>query len=247
MHVRFAGHDWHLSLWRVFAVLLFVSVLGGIGAFGYQVWSDYRGIRSGEVSPYANRRLESTVSRLASNPQVTPGDLARIIDPKAPAVGAEGADLIIVEFLDYGCPFCRASFEPVRELALANQDRVSLVVRDFPLEDVHPGATRAAMAARCADEQEKFWAYHDKLFLLDQRTFSNDDLESVGRGVGLDMDAFDTCLSTERTRLLVEADQAAGLRAGVQGTPTFFFNGVRVQGGLDADVFGYLIKEFLKS
>lgn len=220
-------------------------MVGSVIWFGAQTYAFFREIKSGNANILLERRLQSSVSRAVANANVTQADLDRLAKTDAPSTGPADAPLTIVEFVDYDCPFSRASFEPVRELSSEYATSVRLIIRDFPLEDIHPGAMRKAMAARCAHEQGKFWPYHDKLY-VNQDAFQEGDLDRFAREVGLDMVRFDACLTGERTRSLVETDVADGLRAGVQGTPTFFFNGVRIQGGLDRDILRFLIEDFLK-
>lgn len=236
-----------MSVWKVLGILL--AVLLGIGAvlFARQTLLYYQAIQRGEANPFLEERLQSSASKLAANRNVTPEDLAVLADARAPSQGPADAPLTIVEFLDYGCPFCRQAFEPVRELTVERAGSVRLVVRDFPLEDLHPGVTKAAMAARCAQEQGNFWAYHDKLFLLDQRSFTDEDLTQIAREIGLNMTTFVACLDSAQTRPLVEADLLAGLKAGVQGTPTFFFNGVKVQGAPSAEALNFIVDQFLEN
>lgn len=234
-----------MSVWKLLGILLAVLMGLGLLLFVRQTYTYYRAIRSGEANPTLDQRLESTVSRLVANQDVKPEDLAALADPKAPSQGPSDAPLTIVEFLDYGCPYCRAAFEPVRELATSRPGQIRLIIRDFPLDDLHPGASKAAMGARCAQEQGKFWAYHDKLFLADQRSFVEDDLFGIAREVSLDIAKFTECVGSGRPAALVQADQVIGLRAGVQGTPTFFFNGVKVQGAPDAESLTYLVDQFL--
>lgn len=222
-----------------------VLVIGGVIWFGYSVSRYYHAIRSGEANPLLEERLQSSVSSAVANSHVAASDLARLDKADAPSVGAKDAPLVIVEFLDFGCPFCRASFEPVRELTTRYSTSVRLVIRDFPIKDLHPDAVKAAHAARCANEQGKFWAYHDKLF-LNQGAFSDDDLHRYALEVGADGQRFDTCMQENRYMKDIENDMAVGLQAGVSGTPTFFFNGNRIQGGLDQKTLEFIIREFLK-
>lgn len=245
MIIRLGGHEWHFGLWRVLGLLIGIGFIGGLVFFGYSISAYYFAIRGGEVNPLFDRRFESSVSRLAANQQVTNYDLERLVDSEAPFLGSINPDLVIVEFLDYGCPYSRAAFEPVRELVMANADRVKLIIRDFPLDEARSGPARAATAARCAQEQDKFWVYHDKLF-LNQDKFSDEELGRYAAEGGLDVNRFEQCLASSRTESLVEADKVVGVSAGVQGTPTFFFNGQRIQGALDEDALGFIIREFLK-
>ena len=245
MRVRLFGHEIHLSVWKTIGALFLISFIAGGVLFGYRVYGYFRAIQRGEANPFLSEKLQSSVSHAKANPNVTPQDLALIQDAASPALGSETPELTIVEFLDYGCPFCRSSFEPVRELTQEYGDRVRLIVRNFPLEDLHPGATRAALAALCAQEQNKFWVYHDKLF-VNQPALEESDLLQYAQEVGLETESFRSCLDAERFRGRIESDVAVALRAGVQGTPTFFFNGARVQGALDQKTLKYLIEAFLQ-
>lgn len=234
-----------MSVWKLLGILFAVLLGLGVILFVRQTYIYYGAIRSGAANPALDQRLESTVSRLVANRDVTDEDLAGLNDSKAPSQGPADAALTIVEFIDYGCPYCRAAFEPVRELAVERAGQVRLVIRDFPLDDLHPGATKAAIGARCAQEQGKFWSYHDKLFLLDQRSFQEAELFDIAREISLDISKFTECVGSGRAGALVQADQVAGLRAGVQGTPTFFFNGVKIQGAPDAEALNYIVDQFL--
>lgn len=231
---------------RPILLVLIVLILVGIGAFAWQVWGYYRAIKSGDVNPQLLSHLESTISTMEANQHVTQADLDGLADPSAPSLGDPGAPVTIVEFLDYGCPFCRASFEPVRELVSDRPQDVRLIIRDFPVEELHPGAVSAALGARCALEQGKFWAFHDKLYGMDQRQFTDADLVGAARAVGLDVNEWNSCRASDAIVSKVRNDVAAGLAAGVAGTPTFFFNGVRIQGALDRDTLKVLVDAFKK-
>jgi len=245
MHTRIFGREVHISFWKTIGILLFISFIGGATLFGYRVYGYFRAIQQGDANPYLSEKLQSSVSHAVANTNVTSEDLALIQDTSSPALGSDTPTLTIVEFLDYGCPFCRASFEPVRELTQKYGDKVRLIVRNFPLEDLHPGANRAAYAALCAQDQNKFWVYHDKLF-VNQGVFEETDLLQYAKEAGLDVGVFQSCLDTQKFRNRIESDVTVALRAGVQGTPTFFFNGARIQGALDQKTLEYLIQAFLK-
>jgi len=220
-------------------------VLIGIGAFLRQVWVYYDAIKSGKTNPILERRMESSWSKLVSNNQVSPADLARLTAAETASLGTKGAKLTIVEFIDFGCPYCQASFAPVREMVQKYKDQVYFVVRDFPIEEIHPRAFPAALAARCAAVQGKFWPYHDKLF-IHQEKHEDEDLQRYADEVGLNGPGFRACYRARVHASAIQQDVQDALRVGVQGTPTFFFNGVRIQGKLDAPTLEYLILRFLK-
>jgi protein-disulfide isomerase len=108
---------------------------------------------------------------------------------------------------------------------------VKFVYRDFPLVDIHPDAFRAAEASHCAQDQNKYWAYHDQLF-MNQSDLTQAALEGYAKNIGLDMDLFKSCLASEKHKAQVLEDIQDGLALGVKGTPTFFINGVKFEGAV---------------
>jgi protein-disulfide isomerase len=100
---------------------------------------------------------------------------------------------------------------------------------DFPLREIHPRAQAAAEAARCANEQGKFWEYHDVLY-ADQSRLDTPGLIATARGLGMSEKAFQSCLDSGRFKAKIEADLAEGQKVGVSGTPGFFINGVFLSG-----------------
>jgi protein-disulfide isomerase len=119
--------------------------------------------------------------------------------------------------------------------------RVRLVYKDFPLTRPHPLALPAAEAARCAGAQSAYWEYHDMLFMA-QPFFSRAELVNYAGRLGLKADAFGACLDSGRFREAIEADQQEGRAAGVQGTPTFFVNGVKLEGNQPIEAFREVIE-----
>jgi protein-disulfide isomerase len=142
----------------------------------------------------------------------------------APVKGSPNAPLTVVEFSDYECPFCgRHVTQTLPKLAAEYMDsgKVKFVFRDFPLEQIHPSALKAAEAARCAGEQGKYWEMHDRLF-ANQRALAAAQLTEHATAIGLDAPAFDKCLTSGSQTAKVRKDLADGKAAGVTGTPAFF-------------------------
>jgi len=119
-----------------------------------------------------------------------------------------------------------------------------VVFRDFPLS-FHQRATPAAEAAQCANEQGKFWEFHDKIF-ANQAQLSDDDLKRYAGEVGLDVAAFEQCYSTGRYRSDVAEDTVEGSKFGVTGTPAFFVNGRFMSGNQPYEAFAAAIDEELE-
>lgn len=160
-------------------------------------------------------------------------DPKKVFSATAPYWGTPGAPVVIVEFLDFKCPFCRASVATLRQLVQKYPKRVQLVVREFPIESLHPGANRLALMGYCAQEQNKFQPMHDFLY-NEQNTIAanatNEDLATLATQIGFNHDEILACLNSPQALQSITKDYADGLSVGVVGTPTFFVNGQRVEG-----------------
>jgi protein-disulfide isomerase len=157
-----------------------------------------------------------------------------------PARGPAGAPITIVEFSDFQCPYCQRVLPIMDEILAKYPDEVRLVYRHLPLESIHPRARAAAEAAACAQHQDGFWPYHDKLF-ANSRALDEEDLRRYAGEVGLDATAFDQCLTDGRFRAKVDADLAAARAVGISSTPTFLVNGILVSGAKPVAEFVKLI------
>jgi protein-disulfide isomerase len=140
-----------------------------------------------------------------------------------PSLGAAEAPLTLVEFSDYQCPFCRRFVEttlPELKRDYIDTGKLRYVFRDFPLDQLHPQARKAAEAARCAGEQGKFWEMHDLLF-RNQKALQLEALTGYARQLGLQAPAFEACLAQGKYAPAIQQDLTAGTAAGVHGTPGF--------------------------
>ena len=148
------------------------------------------------------------------------------IDPFVDHVrGPEDAPLL-VEYGDYECPYCGAAYPIVQEVRRALGPNLRFVFRHFPLSQAHPHAQRAAEAAEAAGAQGEFWKMHDLLF-QNQDALEDADLLRYAVSLKLDGERFTRELSSGLHADRVRRDFRSGVRSGVNGTPTFFINGVR--------------------
>ena len=162
-----------------------------------------------------------------------------------PQRGGDKAPVTIVEYSDFQCPYCRQEESLLRRVLNTYGGQVRLVYMDFPLPS-HPHAMEAAMAARCADEQGKFWAYHDALF-ASSSALSTPELKAAATQLGLDSVTFDGCLDRHKYESAVLADKTEGERAGVHGTPYFIIGGRSMSGGQPLSAFESVIDKELRS
>jgi len=145
-------------------------------------------------------------------------------------LGSNSAQVTLVEFADYECPYCQKVAADLKKIKDDFGDKVSLTYKDFPLP-MHSRAEKAAEAARCANKQNRFWEFHDEIF--HSKELDLDQLKAQARALNLDVAQFDKCLDTGETASAVEKDRKEGTRLGINGTPAFFVNGHYLSGALD--------------
>lgn len=163
-----------------------------------------------------------------------PATLTPAVDSERDHVkGDEDAEHTVVEYLDFECPFCARATGMGAELGAYFGDRVRYVVRHLPLEDVHPHAYLAAVAAEAAERQGRFWEMHDQMFAHQSR-LEPDDLREHAAASGLDLEQFEADMGDETLHARVREDEASAAASGARGTPTFFLDGVRHRGHHDA-------------
>jgi protein-disulfide isomerase len=157
-------------------------------------------------------------------------DAPRFIADPMMTKGPAAAPVTIFEWSDYECPFCQRAQDVLQRLQGEFPDTVRFVFKDFPLRS-HPNALPAALAARCAGAQGRYWEYHDLLF-VGQPDLARDHLLGYARRLGLDASAF--------------TEQREGREAGVRATPTFFINQRKIEGALPLEEFRDAIKQALR-
>ena len=146
--------------------------------------------------------------------------------------GSETAACTLVEYGDYQCPSCRVAFTQVHSVQKHFGDKLRFVFRNFPLEQ-HPLAEPAAEAAEFAASKGKFWEMHDALY-ENQARLSEDLLPALAEKLGLDAEEFSSATEDGTFAKREESDLESGEKSGVEGTPTFYINGTRHDGGSDA-------------
>jgi protein-disulfide isomerase len=148
--------------------------------------------------------------------------------------GAPDAPVTLVEYGDYECPYCGAAYPIVKEAQARMGSRLRFVFRNFPITTSHPHAERAAEAAEAAASQGSFWEMHDLLY-ENQKHLRDEDLRSYAERLGLDLERFDRELAGRVYAERVHEDFMGGVRSGVNGTPTFYINGVRHDDSYDLE------------
>lgn len=160
-----------------------------------------------------------------------------------PVLGKNNAKVTVIEFADFRCPYCERFYKTVEPQLLKNYvetGKIKFAFRQYAF--LGPASDVAANAAECANEQGKFWDYHNYLYdhqpnESDTTMFTTDKLTQIALDLGLNGEQFRTCLSANKYSLKVSEDLSAGQAAGVGGTPTTFVNGKIIQGAVPYSTF----------
>jgi protein-disulfide isomerase len=161
--------------------------------------------------------------------------MSRLTQPVSTHDHAEGppdAALTLVEYGDYQCPYCGAAYPVVKRVQKTLGNKLRFVFRNFPLTQAHPYALIAAQAAEAAALQGKFWEMHDLLF-EEQQLLKPEIISSWAKRIGLNVEQFGDDIKEGFVEKRIQEDRRSGIRSGVNGTPTFFINGMRYDGSND--------------
>ena len=172
---------------------------------------------TGAAAPAAYAAPTAADTTAPADDQV--GPLAAVTD-KDHIRGDKNAPVTLIEYSDFQCPFCERFTPTVDQVMADYKGKVRLVYRHFPLS-FHPEAEPAAEASECANEQGKFWEYHDKLF-ANQESLGTAYYPQLAKELGLNMTKFNDCLASDRMLAVVRAQYQGGATAGVNGTPGSF-------------------------
>jgi protein-disulfide isomerase len=148
--------------------------------------------------------------------------------------GPADAAVTLVEYGDYECPYCGAAYPIIKEMQALMGARLRFVFRNFPIATSHPHAEQAAEAAEAAAAQGRFWEMHDLLY-ENQKRLRDEDLRGYAEKLELDLDVFDRELVEHVHAARVHEDFMSGVRSGVNGTPTFYIDGMRYDDSYDLE------------
>lgn len=167
-----------------------------------------------------------------------------------PSLGSPKAQITIIEFTDFQCGYCKLFAEQVLPKIIdkyIKTEKAKFIFKDFAIKGEN--SVSAAIAANCANEQNKFLEYHDNLYGLQEKEngFSKDNIMAIAQNLNLNIYKFNSCLGNGNIRREVEQSTKEGKLAGVTGTPTVFINGIKISGAQEFSVYETIIEQELKS
>ncbi|MEK7084806.1 MAG: thioredoxin domain-containing protein [Patescibacteria group bacterium] len=225
----------------------FIAILSAILFFGviflsflaYYLWQIKYGDAQKLAEQFSQKFTVLPGSVEAERAQYPIETMKQIIRPQSPTLGRMDAPVTVIEFIDFECPYCQESYGIVKGVKETYAPVLRVVFKHFPIESIHPNAMQSAFGSACAGEQGKFWQYYDLLFQTKQLDPAS--LRAHAEKLNLNMSAFTACLDSERYRSAVEQDLIDGVNLGVRGTPTYFVNGMKVEGVVPRDVWDRVI------
>ncbi|MBP6882391.1 MAG: DsbA family protein [Candidatus Levybacteria bacterium] len=230
--------------WSSLVFIAILLLLGGL--VGYQ---------TAKVTYWEQKEELLSAGTLGQIPTPTPG-IFKVGNGHLPVLGKSSAKITIVEFSDFQCLFCRKFWKdtlPQIKKDYIDTGLVKFAFRQYPLPpEMHPAARDLAEASECANEQNKFWEFHDKAFaeqeLKGEGTIAvtTEDISLWAGQLGLNLEQFNSCFSSKKYASKIDQDMADGAKISVSSTPTSFVNGQIVVGALPYASFKTIIDQQLK-
>lgn len=213
---------WYYRWWAIALFIILTLILIFIIAFSFFIYDIYKTLNTGgnNISGYSLAQSLKKETRHTNTEGINNYWF-----------GAENPKVIVVEFADFSCPYCKESYNKIRELSLKYKDDIKFVYRDFPVRE---SSIQLSMAARCAGEQGLFWPMHDRLFQR-QGEFQISDVSKIAIQVGVDTEKFNKCYLDNKYINDIRKDFSDAEKFGVEGTPTWFVNGYKIPGPIPTD------------
>ncbi|APJ02535.1 DsbA family protein [Silvanigrella aquatica] len=210
------------------------------------------------VKPYLQNQAAGSYFRDLVAKAVSEGDIevtgaSKPSTPKvnidignSPSKGPKDAPITIVEFADFQCPYCATAQPTVEEVLKKYKGKVRYVFKNYPLVQIHPEAIPAAIAAECANKQDKYWQMHDGLF-ENHNKLGEETYNKLAQNIGLKLDEFNNCRKDTSVRDKINAEMEYGQSLGINATPAFYINGIQLMGSLPKAEFEKVINSELAS
>lgn len=241
----------HISMTKflVFTIVIFAFFLGMLTTKVVDLEKQVKDAGTPTVAAAAAGTGTNTIPSAAP----APAGPVNVAVGNYPVQGDPNAKVTVIEFADFRCPFCEQWFkntEPSLMKDYVNTGKIKFYFRDYAF--LGPASTLAAEAAECANDQNQFWAFHDYLYQnqpdeSDTSMYTVDNLSQVAGTLGMDQTQFQTCLSSKKDADKAAKDLSDGQKAGVNGTPTVFINGVPLVGAVPYDQLKQQIDADLKN
>lgn len=217
---------WFNTISWIFVIMMFASI--GYSAYGFYNFIQYGNCNGPDSSafcvfdPFKNNNVNEF--SCSGNANHTIDQIQKLtINPDDPSIGPENAKVTIIEAGCFKCQYTKQEVPVINKILKNYKDQVRFIYKDFPISSLHADAPMVSEAARCANEQNKFWEYHEIVFDNQDKT-SIEDLKQYAADLNLNTTQFNGCLDTNKYKEQVNKEIQDGVTAGIYGTPTIFIN-----------------------
>lgn len=226
---------WYRKWWGIIILLLGAITIALVTMSGIYIYQSVQRINSDREALYSGQRP----------------DLIKLLveDQGRPYLGNADADIVIVEFSDFACPYCKENQAAIKSIITKYGNQVKLIYRNLIL---HEDSAALSLASLCAGEQQKngnslFWPMHNKLFDLQGKISSTDDLIKIATSLGADEKTFSECLVNQKYLGVINSDMEAANTLGITGSPTWFVSNYQIDGLVTEEELESMIKELIKN
>lgn len=223
---------WYQKWWGILTILILLLIASSIGAAGIYVYNQALAINQEKAQAAAQAQYQSERQLLELGSSYF--------------LGTSTPKITIIEFSDFACPYCQASFQTVEDLGVKYKNDIKIIFRNFL---GHDDSLDLATAAACAGAQNKFWEMHDQLF-AQQGKITKTDYPQIAQEIGLNVNSFNTCLAANSSQAPITQDENVAKELGVTGTPTWFIDNqksiYKIPGMIPEADFSKTIDQLLK-
>lgn len=239
------GLRWYQRFGGVLGTALGATVVAIVLFFGGSVWYYYHQIKNGNGEILLQSFYGGFTATDKNATATTDVNRAEVELAGAPAIGTNDPKVTVVEFVDFKCPNCKSESPILRQVMQKYGSKVKLIMRNFPVESTHPGANQLAVLAQCAYYQGWYWPLHDWLYDNQDQlgdSFTVADIDTLAPLFSWDAKKMKECFNSQEVKVLINKDYSDAVRFGVQGTPTFFINGKKVEGVIPFEVWDNFLR-----
>ena len=231
---------WSKRWWGRLILLIIILMVILLIFFSSFLFDNYRNLKNGNIY-HEGLGTWITSEQYRENQRII-GDIMTGDDPW---LGAEEPLIYIIAFESFACPFCRDNQEDLQRMITKFGQIIRFIFKDFPTEGLHENVFQAHLGAACAQEQGRFWEYHDLLF-ANQGDFTKNNLKSLAKNLGLNSRDFNSCLDEEKFSQEIRQDYAQGVQAGIAGTPSYLINSQLIPGAISYATWEEIIALIIK-
>lgn len=226
-------------------LFIFLYIISSVILFGTSPSKQVVKSVNNEDKYYLNKNYEQVDPYMTKNPNLKDILAGPIISSADPGIGQKNAPVVMVQFSDFECDFCAQQEEVLKRIKKKYNESLRIIWKDYPEPDYNSSSYAAAMASRCAQNQDKFWEYHDFLFKNNKKLDENIFYRGA-KDLGLNLDIFEKCLDDSKTRKKIDENILEANALDIPGVPFLYINDQEIMGNLSEEDLEKIIQNELE-